>query len=285
MNTKLYKLVTTTLLTSLLVAGLALPVFAQSGSTDNQGSDQNQNQGQNDCSVFANSAGPNQPGTLGSGPDTAFAPTNCSVGIGPDQTHWYRFRYGRPLDDDEDEEGPVSIQPTDAIVTLKMNNPGCISFEIQTPGRLLAQQNPDADDDVRDNPIGAGSPIFIINSDGDNDTDPGTLLWRGGSSVSETFYVVVKNDRDAVCTYRLSVTGPTVSFGSNPVVSVNAADSNSTMGSNDDSSMSDDSSNDDSSNDDSSNDDSSNDDSSNDDSSNDDSSNDDMNDDNSNSNG
>jgi len=268
MNEKLSKSLLTTLLTSLLLAGLALPVFAQSGSTDNQGSGQSQSQ--SDCSVFANSAGPNQPGTLGSGPDTAFAPTNCTVRIGPDQTHWYRFRYGRPLDDDEDAEGPVSIQPTDAIVTLKMNNPGCISFEIQTPGRLLAQQNPDADDDVRDNPIGAGSPIFIINSDGDNDTDPGTLLWRGGSSVSETFYVVVKNDRDAVCTYRLSVTGPTVSFGSNPVVSANPADSNSNMGTSDDSSsMSDDSNNDDSSNDDNSNDDM----------------NDDMNDDNSDANG
>ena len=250
MNTKLSKSLMTTLLTSLLLAGLALPVFAQSSSTDNQGSAQNQNQSQNDCSVFANSASPTQPGTLGSGPDTAFAPTNCTVGIGPDQTHWYRFRYGRPLDDDEDAEGPVSIQPTDAIVTLKMNNPGCISFEIQTPGRLLAQQNPDADDDVRDNPIGAGSPIFIINSDGDDDTDPGTLLWRGGSSVSETFYVVVKNDRDAACTYRLSVTGPTVSFGSNPVVSANPVDSSNNMGTSDDSSKSDDSSNDDNSNDD-----------------------------------
>lgn len=250
MNTKLSKSLTTTLLASLLVAGLALPVFAQSGSTDNQGSGQNQEQSPNNCSVFANSAGPTQPGTLGSSPDFAFAPTTCTVGIGPGQSHWYRFRYGRPLDDDEDAEGPVSIQPTDAIVTLKMNNPGCISFEMQTPGRLLAQQNPDADDDVRDNPIGAGSPIFIINSDGDNDSDPGTLLWRGGSSVSETFFIVVKNDRDAACTYRLSVTGPTVSFGSNPVVSVNPTDSSSNMGTNDDSSMSDDRSNDDNSSDD-----------------------------------
>lgn len=121
------------------------------------------------------------------------------MGIDPRQTQWYRFRYGRPLDDDEDAEGPVSIQPTDAIVTLKMNNAGCISFEIQTPGRLLAQQNPDADDDVRDNPIS-----------------------------------------DAACTYRLSVTGPTVSFGSNPVVSTNAVDSssntNSSTGTSDDNS-------------------------------------------------
>ena len=247
MNTKLSKSLMTTLLTSLLLAGLALPVFAQSSSTDNQGSGQSQSQ--SDCSVFANSTGPTQPGTLGSGPDTAFAPTNCTVGIGPDQTHWYKFRYGRPLDNDDDEES-VSIQPTDAIVILHMNNAGCISFDIQTPGRLQAQQKADADDDIKDNPIGAGSPQFIINDDHDDGNDPATLLWRGGSSVSETFYVVVKNDRDAACTYRLSVTGPTVSFGSNPVVSANPVDSSNNMGTSDDSSKSDDSSNDDNSNDD-----------------------------------
>jgi len=123
-----------------------------------------------------------------------------------------------------------------------MDVPGCITFEIWTLARLNApppvgsdasREEKRQDKEVARGPVGVGSPEFAIvddnssnnnsNSSCKNDKDSsacndknrnlGRILWRGGSTVSENFYIAARNVRtDFACNYRLAVAGPTVSF-------------------------------------------------------------------------
>jgi len=240
MITKFYKAFAAGTIASLLLATLAVaPVSAQAPSDNSQGSGQNQNQGQNQdlCAQAA----------LGTGSGTAATPiANCWLSITPGQKQWYKFHVGARSNKGDENNNFDNINGVDdsdaAIVELVMDVPGCVTFEIWTLARLNApppvgsdasREEKRKDKEVARGPVGVGSPEFAIvkddssssNNDCKNSNDSSAcndknknlarLLWRGGSTVSENFYIVVRNVRtDFACNYRLAVAGPTVSFPS-----------------------------------------------------------------------
>jgi hypothetical protein len=229
MITKLYKALAAGTVISLLLATLAVaPVSAQSQA-------QAQNQAQVTCASFAQSLGK----TFGTGVSTAASPTNCFLSIGPGQKVWYTFHAAARATSSDSSSNNVDDSDA-AVVQLAMDTPGCVAFEVWTLARLNAPPpvGPDAsskakkeDKAVERGPVGAGSPEFAKvatpedtsktankNTNSavhDKNQDQARLIWRGGSTVPENFYIAVHNVRtDAACNYRLSVTGPIVSFRS-----------------------------------------------------------------------
>ncbi|MFN8490627.1 MAG: hypothetical protein U0350_23760 [Caldilineaceae bacterium] len=239
MNKQAYQLMTTTLVAGLLlVTTVVAPVAAQSstgmdqGSSQNQAQAQNQNQAQgqsansnqaNPCLSAGQNAGQNMNQTstdnsgqtmnqspmIGTGTDNAGAPLDCWLALNAHQSHWYKFRYGYNSDQDD--------SPNQATVKLSMDTPGCVSFEVWTQERLNAAQNGVTDDDKQLGPVGTGSPEYAAierDSTSDKNQNPAKLIWVGSQTGSATFYVVVKNHREAACNYRLSISGFSVSFPS-----------------------------------------------------------------------
>jgi len=224
----------TSVITSLLLAMLTVaPVSAQSEQGANQ--DEAQNQGQSSCAQV----------TPGTSPSTGATPVaNCWLSIAPGQKHWYKFHAGARSNRGDEENNFNNSNEVDdsdaAIVRLAMDVPGCVTFEIWTLARLNApppvgsdasREEKRKDREVARGPVGVGSPEFAIvdtnehssgnssnnskNANNDKNKNLSHLIWRGGSTVSENFYIVVRNLRtDFACNYRLAVTGPTVSFPS-----------------------------------------------------------------------
>jgi len=246
MLTKLYKPMTTGVVISMLLAMLTVaPVSAQSSSATAQDSCATlaQNLGQVQNSNTAQNS--NGQATLGTAPSTAAIPVaNCWLSITPGQKQWYKFRAGARSNRGDEENNFNNSNEVDdsdaAIVRLAMDVPGCVTFEIWTLDRLNApppvgsdasREEKRKDKEVARGPVGAGSPEFAIvdtnehssgnssnnskNANNDKNKNLARLIWRGGSTVSENFYIVVRNVRtDFACNYRLAVTGPTVTFPS-----------------------------------------------------------------------
>ena len=129
-------------------------------------------------------AGPNFPG---------------AVQLNPGETHWYKFRY--TFDENLDDEAQT------AAVTLKMDTPGCATFDVTTSGRLNFPFDGSGD---LIGPVGKGTP-FSTGGD-DPTTDSSQLDWVGSSPATETYFVIVKHHGDSPCTYKLSIAGSPVSF-------------------------------------------------------------------------
>jgi len=269
-------------MTTTLVAGLLLvttvvaPVAAQSSTGTDQGSGQDQSQAQtqdqsqgqstnsnqaNPCLSTGQTAGQNmnqtstdnsgqtmnQSAMIGTGTDNAGAPLDCWLALNAHQSHWYKFRYGYNSDQDD--------TPNQATVKLSMDTPGCVSFEVWTQERLNAMWSGVKDDDKLVGPVGTGSPEYAAierDSTSDKNQNPAKLIWVGSQTGSATFYVIVKNHRDAACNYRLSISGFSVSFPSNANMT-NANGANNPSNTTSSNSSNSDSSNSDSSNSDSSN--------------------------------
>ena len=245
MSTKFYKSLTTGVIMSLLLAMLtSVPVSAQASSSTEQGS--GQNQVASPCATLAQNLGQSQgqiaQAGLGTGPGTAATPaTNCWLSLAPGQKQWYKFHVGARSnkgDEKNNFDNSNGVDDSDAaIVQLAMNMPGCVTFEIWTLARLNAPtpvgskattEEKRKDKEVARGPVGAGSPEFTIvngntensksnnisdNARSDKNIDRARLIWRGGSTVAENFYIAVRNARtDLACTYRLAVAGPTVTF-------------------------------------------------------------------------
>jgi hypothetical protein len=198
MFTKLYKPIAVAAITTMILAMVALPVFA----TDS-------------------------PAT---GRDAAGTPMSGVVGIEPGATHWYKFTYHY-------DNSKNSNEPTEALVMLKMNIPGALSFAIETPSNLALPKE-DKDGHLR-GPVGVGAPMSlkIHNHDGteasiasdkknadehDRLQNWSMLMWAGSTRTNETFYVLVKNNRNFPASYNLTITGPDVSFPTPPVAPVKA---------------------------------------------------------------
>jgi len=158
---------------------------------------------------------------IGMSANTASAPINGWVQIAPHATEWFKFKYG--YDNTKDSKDRDNT-PSQALVELKMQDPGSVGFEVWTPGRL---QNPQyAPNDIHHSngmfePVGVGSPMFMDvthhhDANGMRDvvteTNPDVLVWTGSQRTSDTFYVVVKNKTDTPATYMLSVSGPDVAY-------------------------------------------------------------------------
>jgi len=218
--TKAHKLMATTIVTSMVMTMcIVAPLSAQSTQGMDQGSTQSnpcvttaQGGGQSMTQSSNNSSSQNtsQSSMIGTGPDNAGAPLDCWLTLNVHQSHWYKFRYGFNPDQDD--------TPDQATVRLSMDTPGCISFEVWTQDRLNAVQNGVTDDNKLLGPVGTGSPEYAAierDSSSDKNQNPAKLIWVGSQTGSTTFYVVVKNHRDFACTYRLSISGFSVSFPSN----------------------------------------------------------------------
>ena len=164
----------------------------------------------------------------------AGAPLADSVTIEPGVVQWYKFKYQYDGSDAK------------ATVLLKMDAANCVGFDIETPGSLAA---PAVDENGKKRePVGRGSPLTKKEADFDpaneaetaedaedtndngkiddsenpyNQQDHGivkneqVLVWVGSAGAKETFYVVVKNRSNAACAYKLTISGPTVSFPGN----------------------------------------------------------------------
>ena len=239
MSTKFYKSITTGVVMSLLLTLLTIaPVSARSSASTNQV--------QNPCAALAKNLGLGQgqiaKAGLGTGPGTAATPiSDCWLAIAPGQKQWYRFHVGARSnkgDQNNNFNNSNGVDDSDAaIAQLVMNTAGCVTFEIWTLARLNAPapvsskattEEKRQDKEVARGPVGAGSPEFAIvndntensssnntndNARNDKNRDLARLIWRGGSTVPENFYIAVRNARtDFACTYRLAVAGPTVTF-------------------------------------------------------------------------
>jgi hypothetical protein len=152
------------------------------------------------------------------GRDGAGAPVPGWIMLEPGMSHWYKFTY------DYDD----SKTPPEALVVVKADMEGAISFEIETAANL-ARPKWDEDDNPR-NPIGVGAPMLLKahNHDGTEKEiqaeldaqnehgfyvrNPMTLIWAGSTKATETFYVIVKNNHDHPCAYALNISGKTVAY-------------------------------------------------------------------------
>lgn len=195
---------------------------------DQQGQGEQQNQGQ---TGQGQQQGTTQTGCFaGSDQGSANYPTGCWTSLSAGGRHWYQFRYqglSADRDDDDDSSSSSNSQPPTVDVRLKMETPGCISFWVMTPERL---QNPDPDGDGIEEPVGAGTPAFAIdtsnddsddsdddsadnsrqsnpNNDDNNNRDQSVLNWQGAANANITFYVIVRNNRDFSCSYSLAIEG------------------------------------------------------------------------------
>jgi hypothetical protein len=143
---------------------------------------------------------------------TAAGPGSGWIQIEPQTSNWFKFKYDYDNSDSDNE-------PTQALVNLKMEQAGCVSFEVWTPGRLRDPQHADQEQNSRNDrvtPVGAGTPYSkgSVTVDGEEraQLDVLNLTWAGSATASDTYYIVVKNKTNAACNYSLSISGPDVSF-------------------------------------------------------------------------
>jgi hypothetical protein len=182
MLNRLYKLTTIGVLASLLFAMLVVsPVAAQDQP----------NVAQQEQTTVA---------TPGVERATAGPPFAEQIQLNSGETHWYKFRY--TFDDNLDDEAQ------NAVVALKMDTIGCVTFDVTTSGRL---NFPFDDEGELIGPVGRGT-AFNTGGDDPEDSNPAFLVWVGSAEASETYFVIVKHHGDNPCLYNLSITGAPVVF-------------------------------------------------------------------------
>jgi hypothetical protein len=136
----------------------------------------------------------------GTNRETAGPPFPAPVQLFPGTAHWYRFRYQAIPNDESDEDANV-------VVTMKLERPGCATFDVTTSGRLNFPFDSEGDPI---GPVGQGTPFRT--GDDDADTDPSTLIWVGSSDFSETYFVIVRPRSNSQCTYTLKIDGAPVVY-------------------------------------------------------------------------
>jgi len=132
---------------------------------------------------------PVQP-TIATKPEEAKGPVAGWLLLDSQKTHWYKFNYHYH------NQGKNS-EPTQAIVKLTAKAKGCLIFEVWTQGGLQAGNG------QKHKPVGVGSPMKGLGR---------VLVWVGGSTASETYYIAVKNKANKTCPYQLAISGPDVSY-------------------------------------------------------------------------
>ena len=136
----------------------------------------------------------------GSSPESALAPTVGWMTVKPGESHWYQFDYDYAHKNESDDN-----EPSRAIATLEMTNPGSVGFVVQTPDRFGPWLDKDDDPGV----LGVGSPLYLgTDDDSDSVYSADELVWAGSARSSGTYYIIVEGDGP----YRLTVTGDTVNF-------------------------------------------------------------------------
>lgn len=143
------------------------------------------------------------------GPNNALIPTGERATLGPDEMHWYTFKYVEGADEDN---------PSEAIAELTMARPDSVSFEVWTEDDVHRWQNGEEFDAT-----GAGTPAY--DEDAENDRDRSRLTWVGSGAAKTTWYIVVENETLTDASYRLTVSGPEVYFPETDSVMAEAAPS------------------------------------------------------------
>jgi len=95
--------------------------------------------------------------------NTAGGPLAGPVTLGPQAAQWYKFDYHYDIYDKDHD-------PTDATVELKMDVPGCATFQVTTRNRL---DFPFDKDGNWVGPIGNGTPEVAHNPNAEPPTKPG----------------------------------------------------------------------------------------------------------------
>jgi len=139
----------------------------------------------------------------GTSPNAAVAPNAEWMMIEAGESVWYEFHY----DYDNSNSGNT---PEQAIVELEMGTEDSISFDVWTPAVVDLWVNNEEFD-----PIGAGSKKSDLTGNDDHATK---LMWATSTAASETFYVIVENNRLVPSYYQLQITGNSVSFPTAPLM-------------------------------------------------------------------
>ncbi|MBX3011572.1 MAG: hypothetical protein KF832_08685 [Caldilineaceae bacterium] len=140
----------------------------------------------------------------GTGPDDALTPTGQRTTLAAGERRWYTFKVD--FDEAENDDDLVDNDASEALAELRMAAPGSVSFEVWSQDDVDRWRN---GEDFT--PTGAGTPAFAI-GEGDDDRDRSLLRWVGSAEATVTYYLLVRNNTDMPATYRLLVSGPTVSF-------------------------------------------------------------------------
>lgn len=124
-------------------------------------------------------------------------PTGDWLELLPSESHLYQFNY-----DFIEDDGDVL---SEAIVEVEMGSEDSVSFEIYTPTEIEAWAN---GEDLES--MGVGAPLSNFTNNDDHDT---RLIWANRSEGSNTYYVVVENNRSDIASYyEIDITGNGVSF-------------------------------------------------------------------------
>ncbi len=152
-------------------------------------------------------------GPTGAGPsDPLTVPTGAQT-IAPHSTLWFYFDYalsttssggpgGGPGGPGGGPGGSASTSP-DATVTVDANGPQGLSFGVYTQAEATAWLS-----DQTTAPVGRGTP-YTNTSSGLVTHD---LYWAGGFNTSGRYYVAVSNNSSSAISFRLTVTGETVTL-------------------------------------------------------------------------
>ena len=158
-----------------------------------------------DTNGMGNTAGMTNATTMGgTSADDAVTPTGQRTTLAPRERRWYTFKYNFNQDDNNDDA--VDNDASEAIVELRMAQAGAVSFEVWSQDDVSRWQN---GEDFT--PTGAGTPAFAI-GEGDDDRDRTLLRWVGSGEATVTYYIIVQNNTDETVSYRLTVSGESVSF-------------------------------------------------------------------------
>lgn len=153
--------------------------------------------GEEDAVIFEDSEALEVAGPLvlegGTGPENALVPVEGEILLAPGEERWFSFIYYRDAGKDA----------TQVIAMLKMPVTQSVGFEIWTMDTVRKWQRGE-----KFAAVGEGTPIGF----GSFGKDPNTLLWVGSAEAGNKYFVIVKNKTDQPAGFRLTVTGPNISF-------------------------------------------------------------------------
>lgn len=175
------------------------PCAAVRAANANDNNDHEQMMADNGMSTTDGQSAVSGPPCPGTGATNAGPPLDTWLALDPGATHWYKFRY--VYDPERDDE------PRNAVAILDMRQAGCIAFDVYT--RDMLEFPLDDEGEVR-GPVGRGTAFDA--GDEDDDKDRTQLNWVGSSTSSETYFIIVRNRSDNVCSYYLSLSGASVRY-------------------------------------------------------------------------
>lgn len=162
--------------------------------------------------LFAGSVFAGEPG--GTNPDDALMVPTSEQTIGPNTTLWFYFDYVTEIQSpggfgSRGGRGSGASIRTTANVAVDANGAQGLEFAIYTPVQAKDWMN-----DPETPPVGRGTP----QRDGAYDTIAHDLYWSGGFNTTGRYFIALSNKSAVPITYRMTVTGQTVTLYPVPTV-------------------------------------------------------------------